>query len=169
MEIKHCQSLVIETPIGKVEFLTRDEKLIGVDLYSTGRTFPDDKGRDKTPLQLMIRRQVEEYFEGRRKKFKLPLILSGTDFQQRLCQRLLEIPYGETMTYGELAKGLGSSARAVGGACRRNPIPLIIPCHRVVAANGLGGFSGATEGAKVNVKIKLLQLESEKGNGSHVN
>lgn len=169
MELKNCQSLVLETPIGKVEFLISDEKLIGVDLYTRGRTFKNEKELDESPLQSVISRQVDEYFEGRRKKFELPLKLTGSDFQQRLCQRLLDIPYGETMTYGELAKQLGSSARAVGGACRRNPIPLIIPCHRVVAANGLGGFSGATEGTKVNVKIKLLQLESEKGDGTHVN
>jgi methylated-DNA-[protein]-cysteine S-methyltransferase len=160
MESKNGQSLVIETPIGNVEFLTCNEKLTGVDLYTKWRTYPNDRVQDTTSLQLMIRRQVEEYFEGRRKKFELPLKLSGTDFQQRLYQRLLEIPYGKTMTYGELAKQLGSSPRAVGGACRRNPIPLIIPCHRVVAAKGLGGFSGATEGDKLTLKIKLLQLES---------
>ncbi len=83
----------------------------------------------------------------------------GTVFQRRVWQVLLNIPPGQTRTYGELARELGSSPRAVGGACRRNPIPLLIPCHRVVAANGDGGFAGHTSGRWMDIKRWLLEHE----------
>ena len=83
----------------------------------------------------------------------------GTVYQRRVWQALLDIPPGQTRTYGALARELGSSPRAVGGACRRNPIPLLIPCHRVVAANGDGGFAGHTSGRWMDIKRWLLEHE----------
>ncbi|HDK37468.1 MAG TPA: methylated-DNA--[protein]-cysteine S-methyltransferase [Thiolapillus brandeum] len=83
----------------------------------------------------------------------------GTDFQKKVWQALRQIPSGEVLTYGELAKKLGSSPRAIGGACRRNPVPLLIPCHRVVAANGDGGFAGHTDGHWMEIKRWLLSHE----------
>ena len=100
--------------------------------------------------------QLDDYFDGLRKNFDLPLEPPGTKFQQRVWSMMEQIPYGKTITYGEIAKALGSSARAVGRACGANPIPIIIPCHRVVAANDMGGYSG--DGG-VKTKRALLRLE----------
>ena len=100
--------------------------------------------------------QLNGYFDGLRKNFDLPLEPQGTNFQQRVWSMMEQIPYGKTITYGEIAKDLGSSARAVGMACGANPIPVIIPCHRVVAANDMGGYSG--DGG-VETKRALLHLE----------
>ena len=85
--------------------------------------------------------------------------LNVSPFQEKVLKQLLRIPYGETRTYGEIAKVLKTSPRAIGNACRRNPLSIIIPCHRVVAANGIGGYSGQTEGEQLAIKRRLLQLE----------
>ena len=100
--------------------------------------------------------QLNDYFDGLRKNFDLPLEPPGTKFQQRVWSMMEQVSYGKTITYGALAKAVGSSARAVGMACGANPIPIIIPCHRVVAANAMGGYSG--EGG-VETKRVLLHLE----------
>ncbi|MEK8089078.1 methylated-DNA--[protein]-cysteine S-methyltransferase [Thermithiobacillus plumbiphilus] len=90
----------------------------------------------------------------------LPLVpLPGTAFQQAVWAYLSDIPLGETRSYGEVARALSSSPRAVGQACRRNPLPILIPCHRVVARTGLGGYSGATEGPEMQRKVWLLDHE----------
>jgi methylated-DNA-[protein]-cysteine S-methyltransferase len=105
-------------------------------------------------------RQLREYFAGRRKEFDLPLALAGTEFQRKVWRKLQEIPYGETISYGELAKRVGNpkASRAVGSANGKNQIPIVIPCHRVIAGDGgLGGFGGG-----LTVKEKLLALESVK-------
>lgn len=103
-----------------------------------------------------IETQLTEYAAGTRRAFDLPLDLHGTEFELRVWNALLEIPYGETRSYGELAQGLGDpgAARAVGGANGRNPVPIVVPCHRVVASNGLGGYSGGD-----GVKETLLAHE----------
>lgn len=103
------------------------------------------------------RAQLDAYFDGKAIAFALPLAPAGNAFQQSVWQAMCAIPYGTTRTYGELAADLGSSARAVGTACGANPIPIIIPCHRVLGAgNRMTGYSG---GAGVETKIQLLQLE----------
>jgi len=102
--------------------------------------------------------QLDAYFAGRLTAFELPLVYSGTDFQQQVMHALCDIPFGQTCSYGELANKLGreGAARAVGSANRRNPLPIIVPCHRVVGANGdLTGFAGG-----LDIKRKLLRLES---------
>jgi len=91
----------------------------------------------------------------------LPIELQGTPFQRRVWKALREIPPGRTITYSELARQLGTGARAVGGACRANPCPIVVPCHRVVAVNGLGGFSGDTSGRKLEIKRWLLRHEGD--------
>lgn len=103
--------------------------------------------------------QLEEYFSGARRQFDIPLHAPGTAFRQRVWRALQAIPHGETRTYGELARELNSSPRAVGGACRANPIPIVIPCHRVLARHGLGGYDGDVEGASMLVKQWLLAHE----------
>lgn len=106
--------------------------------------------------------QVQFYLDNPTYVFELPLRLSGTRHQLAVWEAMQSIPAGETRTYGELARAIGSSARAVGGACGANPIPLVVPCHRVVGAGGaLGGFMGARqEGFELSVKRWLLAHES---------
>jgi len=106
-----------------------------------------------------VRQQLEEYFAGERTAFDLPLHLSGTDFQVQVLQELQRIPYGETTSYGDIAKRIGrpKAMRAVGAANGRNPIPIIVPCHRVIGSSGdLTGFGGG-----LATKEALLRLEAE--------
>jgi methylated-DNA-[protein]-cysteine S-methyltransferase len=104
--------------------------------------------------------QLRAYAEGRLKVFDLPLRVGGSDFQQAVCAAISDIPFGDTKTYGDIAKALGAPAQAVGGACGGNPIPVIIPCHRVMGAKGLTGFSGA---GGVETKVALLRHEGAAG------
>ncbi|NQV56685.1 MAG: methylated-DNA--[protein]-cysteine S-methyltransferase [Rhodospirillales bacterium] len=115
-----------------------------------------DKGAE-TPLLVEARRQLNQYFDRERQVFDLPLAPQGTEFQRAVWAEMSKIPYGAMATYGELAKTLHSAARAVGGACGKNPIPIIIPCHRVLGQGGrMTGFSG---GDGISTKSALLQLE----------
>ncbi|UYV39592.1 methylated-DNA--[protein]-cysteine S-methyltransferase [Rhodobacteraceae bacterium D3-12] len=114
-------------------------------------------GTDETPLLLRARDQVAEYFAGTRTAFDLPLRIYGTDFQRAICDAISAIPLGDTLTYGDIAKQLSAMPQAVGRACGANPIPLIIPCHRVMGAGGkLTGFSGR---GGVETKVWLLRHE----------
>ena len=103
--------------------------------------------------------QIEKYAADPGYRFRLPLKHLGTAFQRRVWEQIAAIPWGETRTYGELAKILGSAPRAVGQACGTNYFPLVIPCHRVVAAAGLGGFAHASDGYLIEVKRRLLAHE----------
>lgn len=117
-------------------------------------------GRDegaRTPLLLEVAAQLRAYDEGRLTRFDLPYRVDGSRFQQQVCDIMYAIPFGETLTYGDIAKQLGQPAQPVGQACGANPIPVIIPCHRVLSATGLGGFSGA---GGVETKVALLRHES---------
>lgn len=106
---------------------------------------------------------LREYFDNPRSVPLIPLAPDGTPFQQRVWQVLQEIPCGETLTYGALARRLQSSARAVAGACRANPIPILIPCHRVVAVHGMGGYMGQRAGVAMGIKQWLLRHEGYAG------
>jgi O-6-methylguanine DNA methyltransferase len=114
---------------------------------------------DPTPLLREACRQLGEYFDGLRTSFDLPLDF-GTGFQEQMRRTMAAIPHGETRTYGDLAKALGRPAQAIGQACGANPIPILIPCHRVLGASGLGGFSAP---GGVETKIALLKLEGAGG------
>lgn len=115
---------------------------------------------EAVPLAQQARRLLADYLQGGgRWPDQLPLEPAGTSFQQRVWRLLRTIPPGQTRTYGELAQALSTSPRAVGGACRANPIVLLIPCHRVVAVDGEGGFAGQREGTWPAIKHRLLQLE----------
>ncbi|MFT6537536.1 MAG: methylated-DNA-[protein]-cysteine S-methyltransferase [Loktanella salsilacus] len=107
-----------------------------------------------------LRRELAAYFAGSPKGFTVPLALSGSPFQQAFLKALIAIPYGETRTYGDLARQLGVSAQAIGQACGANPIPIVIPCHRVLGASSLGGFSGPRG---IEDKIALLKREGAAG------
>lgn len=119
-------------------------------------------GQDQTQTELLeeARDQLIAYFDGKRQDFDLPLKPMGTPFQSKVWAAMLDIPFGQVQTYGQIAKKIGSAARAVGMACGANPIPVIIPCHRIVAATGLGGYSG--DGGLVT-KQALLNLEGWQG------
>jgi len=113
-----------------------------------------------TALAERVAMQIGNYFADPDWTFDLPLDLRGSEFQLRVWRRLAEIPPARPLSYGELAADIGSGARAVGNACRRNPVPLVLPCHRVVAKSGLGGFAGSTEGGFMSIKQALLAHES---------
>lgn len=151
-------SLIYSSPIGRVAVFDHGSAIVGVILRYQG---PDHVSSSK--LSMLIQTQLDQYFDGEREDFSLPLAPQGTPFQLRLWGQLSAIPYGQVRRYGELAAILNSSARAVGGACRRNPIPLIVPCHRVVSASGLGGFSGHRDGEWLGIKQQLLALEQSEG------
>lgn len=139
------------TPLGPLSVSEEDGAIVALD-WGQGRD------QDDTPLLRRACRQIQEYFDGARRAFDLPLNPAGTAFQRRVWQALREIPAGETRSYGALAARLGTSARAIGGANAANPIPILIPCHRVVGTAGaLGGYSG---GDGVPTKRFLLALEA---------
>lgn len=103
--------------------------------------------------------QLQRWFDDPHYRFSVPLAKRGTAFQQRVWQSIAAIPYGGVRSYGAIANDLDSAARAVGQACRANPFPIIIPCHRVVSASGIGGFHGATNGHLIDTKQWLQRLE----------
>ena len=146
---------VIETPLGRLGICCSDAALESVDFLPPHI----DLRSPGTPLARWVAVQLDEYFRGMRREFDLPLAAKGTPFRQRVWCELRGIPAGQTRSYGEIARMLCTSARAVGGACRTNPLPIVVPCHRVVAARGLGGYDGATAGAKVHIKRWLLEHE----------
>nr|WP_281493251.1 methylated-DNA--[protein]-cysteine S-methyltransferase [Yoonia sp. F2084L] len=112
------------------------------------------------PLYQKMADELAAYFAGDLQQFETPVAPRGNAFQQRFYAALCAIPYGETRTYGDLAKELDVSAQAIGQACGANPIAILIPCHRVLAANGLGGYSGA---GGIEAKVALLKLEGAAG------
>lgn len=143
-------ALAFNSPIGPLTLFEDDGMIVAVDWG-----WPPDS--EETPLLVRARDQLEEYFDGRRHDFDLPLAPFGTAFQKRVWEALARIPYGHTRTYGELAAELGSAPRALGGACGRNPLPILIPCHRVLGSDGrLGGYSGMDG---IETKRFLLTLE----------
>ena len=110
---------------------------------------------DSSPLLEKAKEEIEEYYQGKRKTFDLPLDAKGTEFQKRVWKELLDIRYGETLSYGEIGDRIGTKAyRAIGNACGKNPIPILIPCHRVVGKDNIGGFS-----LGLDLKRKLLNIE----------
>lgn len=134
-----------------------DELLIGIE-------FLDQNLEEIKPRGVSVQKviyQLQHYFDDARYPFSLPLNASGSQFQKSVWRMLPDILLGEVCTYGALAKRLSTSARAVGGACRNNPIPIIIPCHRVLAANGWGGFDGQTAGKNIAIKRWLLDHEKK--------
>ncbi len=119
----------------------------------------DEGAGSRDPALLTAEAELQAYFAGQLTVFSVPmapLMTAKTPFQKRFFQALLEIPFGETREYGQLADDLGVSAQAIGQACGANPLPILIPCHRVLGAAGLGGYSGA---GGVETKVALLRLE----------
>lgn len=136
--------ITFDSPIGKMGIIEENEKIVRIELVSE-----DEKTEENsTPLLEKARRQLFEYFEGKRREFDFPHEFSGTDFQKAVWRELENIPFGETRTYGEIAAAIGKpkASRAVGGACNRNHILIAVPCHRVIGAGGkLIGFAWGTD------------------------
>ena len=149
-----------ETPLGILYIAVNNRGIITINYdVPLDRFLGSLKGNNKNVDLSTYISQIDEYFSGLRISFNLPIDISAmTDFRQRVFSHVKTIPYGQTRTYGEVAAALGNpkAARAVGQAMRHNPIPLIIPCHRVVGVNSLGGYGG-TEG--VPKKRWLLKFE----------
>ena len=145
----------VESPVGRLALEADGDTLTGVRWASAGERARDDSNR--APVLKEARHQLERYFARKLNAFDLPLAARGTAFQKSVWKMMTEIPYGETATYGGMAMALGSGPRAVGMACGRNPIPIIVPCHRVLGSGGKeGGFSG---GRGLPTKRKLLAIE----------
>ena len=150
------------TTIGDLKLEFQDNKLsvLSISENSSDKMQIFDntlKGEDK--LKENSSSQLKNYFDSSISVFSIPLAPQGTRFQRAVWQELSKIPPGETRTYGDIADKLNSSPRAVGNACRKNPIQIIIPCHRVISANGIGGYAGETEGNQLNIKRWLLNHE----------
>ena len=141
----------IHSPIGDITLFENADAIVALE----GGWARSQQGAP-TPLLTEAIRQVDAYFTGALTFFDLPLAPPGSSFQQHICQRIQEIPYGETRTYKDIATQLDTSPRPVGDACSRNPIPIIIPCHRVRGTATLGGYSGP---GGIDTKQHLLRLE----------
>jgi methylated-DNA-[protein]-cysteine S-methyltransferase len=148
----------MESPVGPLRLVAEEMGLRMVRFLRGGaKEMPHGDWKEDAAFFIDVRRQLQEYFAGTLKQFDIPLLMEGTEFQKRVWKTLQTIPYGETMSYGELAQKIGEpkAVRAVGAANGQNPIPIIVPCHRVIGSDGsLTGFGGGIEN-----KRKLLELE----------
>ena len=151
----------IVTPVGELKLVASDRGLVGIlwenDDPKRTRFLPQTR-QDDHPVLLATEQQLAEYFAGERRFFALPLDFVGTEFQKKVWQALVAIPFGETRSYSQIAREIGHplAVRAVGAANGRNPLSIIAPCHRVIGANGtLTGFAGGLE-----IKAFLLALEA---------
>ena len=149
----------LESPIGPLLVAGNGEGLKRIEFPRRGKRARPEPGWQKSPREMNeVTEQLKEYFAGERTWFDLKLAPEGTEFQRQVWKALRRIPYGKTISYGELADRIGNpkAVRAVGGANGKNPIPIVIPCHRVIGADGsLTGFGGGLE-----TKVALLSLET---------
>ena len=143
-------SLSIPSPVGHLTLDASGETIARI-------RWANDPSGGPTPLLKEAARQLQAYFAGRLVEFDLPLAARGSAFEHRVWDAMCAIPYGETRSYSDLAHAVDSGPRAIGGACGKNPIPIVVPCHRVLARGGLGGYSG---GAGLPTKQFLLNLEN---------
>lgn len=181
-------SVIISSPVGALALeVSEDENLRGIELLPRGREMDLEASSEfrcrlsggtasrewivdayagnfpiNSPIVDVIY-QLGRYFQDPGWRFRFPLALEGTPFQRRVWRALQSIPSGQTISYGMLAARIGSCARAVGSACRKNPIPIVIPCHRVVGARGPGGFMGSRTGEPLAIKKWLLAHEFLRG------
>jgi methylated-DNA-[protein]-cysteine S-methyltransferase len=150
----------VNSPVGKLKVIASEQGLVAIlwenDNPLRVRLERATEDADQ-PILRQTEQQLEEYFSGSRKSFSIPLDIRGTSFQKDVWQQLLAIPFGQTRSYGELAKELGRplASRAVGAANGRNPLSIVVPCHRVIGSSGkLTGFAGG-----LDTKARLLELE----------
>jgi methylated-DNA-[protein]-cysteine S-methyltransferase len=156
---------IIESPVGKLKLVASNQGLVAIlwdnDRPHRGVSLNELVANEQCPVLVETERQLREYFAGKRKTFSVPLDMRGTRFQKDVWEALLAIPFGETRSYGQIANQLGNprATRAVGAANGRNPVSIIVPCHRVIGSSGkLTGFGGGLE-----TKARLLNLENSDG------
>lgn len=148
-----CLNMGLSSPVGQLRLTSRDGWLVRLEWGAC-------KADDRCEVLDRAAAQLRAYFAGDLTEFDLPLAPRATPFQHCWNEALFSIRFGETRTYGQLARALEATPQAVGRACAANPIPIIIPCHRVLGSDGLGGYSG---GAGIETKIWLLRHESAAG------
>ena len=151
---------IMKTELGDLTLVANESELIGI-YFEKHRHMPKMQKawtlNPRLPVLLQAAKQLKEYFAGKRDTFSIPMKFAGTDFQKKIWKEIAQIPFGKTKSYGDVAKAIGKprAVRAVGGACGANSIPILVPCHRVLAANNqIGGF-----GSGLGWKCKLLELE----------
>lgn len=155
--------IVIQTPIGYLGLSFDSEVLTEIHFLDKKKGSPSLL----TPSIKKTVKKIESYFNKPFDLSSLGTSLRGTPFQKKVWRSLCQIPLGQTTTYGELAKKLKTSARAIGMACRSNPLPLVVPCHRVLSKQNLGGYCGTREGRLVDIKTWLLAYEQRFGYTAH--
>jgi len=146
---------VFQLPVGKLGVKIMNDKLVRLDFLD--QQHPDIAAENA--LAKTVIEQINDYLKDPCWQFDLPCEAGGTSHQKKVWQQLKQLKSGQTITYGDMAGLLDSGARAVGNACRSNPFPIIVPCHRVVAKNDIGGFDGDRHSGKVSIKSWLLQHE----------
>ncbi len=149
----------MDSPIGRLEIVSRGDSIVGLAIARDGDLPHDSQPEKKNAVLVSAMRQLGEYFAGKRREFSIPVSLSGTPFQRSVWDSLAAIPYGAVRSYGEVGRttGRASAGRAVGGAVGANPVPIIIPCHRVLASDSrITGYSG---GNGIPTKVWLLDHE----------
>ncbi|HIB84210.1 MAG TPA: methylated-DNA--[protein]-cysteine S-methyltransferase [Chromatiaceae bacterium] len=148
--------VVIDSPLGLLELTTEGDQLCALRFIDPTSPHP----RSASGFAREVQHELEAYFNNPMHTFEIPLNLQGTEFERRVWNALAHIPPASTLTYAQLAQQVHSGARAVGNACRWNPVPIVRPCHRVVSVNGNGGYAGAVEGDVLQRKRWLLLHES---------
>ena len=149
----------MDSPLGRLELLALGGKVVGIEIERHGKLTHDSEPEKSSPVLDKARKQLGEYFAGKRKSFQVPVSLEGTEFQRSVWSAVDGIPFGQVLSYGEVGHETGrpTAGRAVGGAVGANPVPIIIPCHRVLAADGrITGYSG---GNGIETKAWLLDHE----------
>ena len=164
----HCVYKIMPSPVGELTLVARGEALAAIlwqDDKPTRVRLGELREDGTHPVLLQTQQQLREYFAGTRQQFEVPLDFAGTDFQKQVWQALLTIPFGQTRSYGEIARQIGRPAavRAVGAANGRNPVSIIAPCHRVIGATGaLTGFAGGLEAKQTLLALEGITLSSDR-------
>jgi len=149
----------VNSPIGRLEITALNDKIVGLEIERAGRLPRESSPEKGSTVLRQATKQLAEYFAGKRRTFDLPLSLAGTEFQNSVWNTLMTIPFGDVRSYGDvgMSTGRATAGRAVGGAVGANPIPIIVPCHRVLASDGrITGYSG---GNGIPTKVWLLDHE----------
>lgn len=162
--------------IGKIALSEDMGRITALDIYPFAKMNNDDPGSteatersnqpDSVSVSAAALQQLKEYLEGKRKNFTVPLGIKGTEFERRIWEQLMDIPYGQTKTYGQLARDIGrpKASRAVGRACAKNKLPIFIPCHRVIGKDGtMTGYQGGIDLKNALLNIERLGIRGEKG------
>lgn len=153
---------MMNSPIGCLFLRASDQGICEIRLFKEGESLPQNA---QSPLLDEAERQLQAYFEGRRIAFELPFVLRGTAFERTVWEQLRTIPFGDTKTYGQSAQAIGQPAvaRAVGAACGRNPLLIVIPCHRVVGSTGrLTGFAAGLEAKRTLLSLEGFELQGDR-------